>query len=290
MAARVRGAFSDAKESAVPKADGGELEQAGGEEGEDADAFWGGPRDPSPSKETEQAELVEFDAMPPDRKLAALRFAERVDASSVPKEVNDLYVGESRYRIRCGRSACIYLTAQRTELYAALWQAELDGRIDAITSLHHSRRSVPRDQGDYEACCAAFERLPPDVQFAAAASSYKLKRPLPDSFEMKPEFPRDEQYYEIRVCGCHPGGLLNREQLEKLKNLSLGRMKAAEAAEAADRKNRPAQVAEAAKDKAKAIVDRLKAKAAHAGVAAKDKAKAAAKKGAKSLFWKALGY
>ena len=111
VAARVRGAFSDAKESAAPKDDGGELAQADGEEGEDADAFWGGPRDPSPSLETQQDEFVAFDAMPPDRKLATLRFAEPVDASSVPKGVNDLYVGESRYRIRCGRSACIYLTA-----------------------------------------------------------------------------------------------------------------------------------------------------------------------------------
>ena len=135
-------------------------------------------------------------------------------------------------------------------------------------------------------CCTAFNRLPPDVQFAAAASAYKLKRPVPDSIELNPGVPRDEQYYEIRICGCHPQVLLNREELEKMKNLSLGRMKAAEAAEAADRKNRPAQIAEAAKDKAKTIVDRLKAKAAHAGVAAK----AGAKKGAKSLFWKALGY
>jgi len=287
VASRFTGAFAEEEEVMEDAAVETEEEEVAPI---DFDKFWGGAPESEVDDETITKELLEFDALRPDQKLMALKSAIVLEPMSVPWGLTATYDIAQWYRVRVGRSTRVYMDEADIELHRTLWTAEqcLDRSIDVKSWLHCTRLSRHTSGGAGD-CGEAFNKMPPAAVFAILKAAKKVRRPLPAFMHMAEGAARDQQFYEYRTCAGNRRYVLASE-LDEVKDIALERMKEEELLAQRDWRERPARLADAVRDKAKDAMAKLRPKVGKTGAELTGKAQIVAKKGAKTMFWKAMGY
>lgn len=247
----------------------------------DSDDFWGGPPDPSPSTETLQNETLAFDLMPSELKIAAFEAGVPIDLALLPDVIQRSYVPQQWYLVRLGRSTFWPTTRGQVDMYRVLWSThpEETPELDAEGRAHVTRLSTsPKASGDDSACNRYFNRLSDAEKFAIFCGALRIKRPVPEGVFLVPGMTRDAQYYYFRMCSCTQWPM-PEEMIESCKD-----------AEFVGLQRQEADLQRKERERLKGFVESAKDKATDAASGLKDKASAAARKGATSLFWNAMGY